>query len=155
MDIYIDTMMAYTELREKSKHRVSHEWVMGHADEKRDKESDITPFERDNIECDKEAVNLVKSMETKGEQAQPFQPLHGYRAILKVGESWVTTHFCICVEFANMSPEIMDYILQRLDISLDTFHTINWNVIRKVRQPHGINCIIRTSKMMYGWMPGG
>jgi ribonuclease HI len=155
MDTDMDIVMAYNELREKSKHRISHKWVMGHADEKREKKTDITPFEWENIECDEEADDLVNSMAEKGEKARPFQPLPGYRAILKLGESWVTTHFRKCVEFANTAPEMVDYIVRRLDISLDTFHTINWNAIGKVRRPHGINRIVRTSKMMYGWMPVG
>ena len=40
---------------------------MGHADEKREKKSDIKPFKWDIIECDKEADDLVKSMEAQGE----------------------------------------------------------------------------------------
>jgi hypothetical protein len=45
------------------------EWVMSHVDEKRDKETDIIPFKWDNIEYDKEANDLVKSMTAKREQA--------------------------------------------------------------------------------------
>jgi hypothetical protein len=45
---------------------------MGHTNKKRDKKTDITPFEQDNIECDTEVDDLIKSMEDKGEQAQLF-----------------------------------------------------------------------------------
>ena len=45
MDTDMDIVMAYNELREKSKHKVRLEWVMGHPDEKRDKKNDIKPFE--------------------------------------------------------------------------------------------------------------
>ena len=63
MDTAMDITMVYNELREKSKHKVSHEWVMDHADKKCDKRNDIKPFKWDNIECDKEAKDLVKPME--------------------------------------------------------------------------------------------
>ena len=69
MDTDMDIVMAYNQLRDKSIHKISHEWVMGHADEKREKKSEIKPFEWDSIECDKEAEDLVKLMKAKGEQA--------------------------------------------------------------------------------------
>ena len=50
---------------------------------------------------------------------------------------------------------MVDYILQRLNISLDTFHVIDWESIGKVRSSHHINRIVRTSKMLYGWLPVG
>ena len=52
--------------RDKSIHKISYEWVMGHADDKREKKSDIKPFKWDNIECYKERDDLVKSMKAKG-----------------------------------------------------------------------------------------
>ena len=155
MDTDIDIFMAYNQLRDKSIHKISHEWVMGHADDKQEKKSDIKLFEWDNIECDKEVEDLVKSMKVKGEQARPFTPLPGYKAILQLGGNWVTTHFQKCVEFANTSPKMVDYVLRRLDINLHTFHAINWTAIGKVRQSHAINRIISTRNMMYGWMPVG
>ena len=50
---------------------------------------------------------------------------------------------------------MVDYILRRLNISFDTFHSINWNVIGKVCQQHDINCIGRTSNMIYELKPVG
>jgi hypothetical protein len=94
-------------------------------------------------------------MTRKGEHAQPFQPLPGYMDMLKLGDSWITTHVHKYVEFAITSPEMVDYVVRRLDISLDTFHTIKWKAIGRVRSPHGIQRIIRTSKMMFRWVPVG
>ena len=67
MDTDMDIVIAYNEIQEKSMHKVSHEWVMGHTGEKPDKKSDIKPFEWDSIECDKETDDLVKSMKATGE----------------------------------------------------------------------------------------
>ena len=104
METDMDIVMAYNELKERSKHCISHEWVMGHAYTKRDKKSDITPFEWEIIEYDKEADDLIRSMAIKGEYAQPFQPLPGYMDMLKLGDSWITTHVHKYVEFAITSP---------------------------------------------------
>ena len=85
MDTDIDIFMAYNQLRDKSIHKISHEWVMGHANDKREKKSDIKPSKWDNIKCDKEAEDLVQSMKAKGEQARSFKPLPRYRTILQLG----------------------------------------------------------------------
>ena len=50
---------------------------------------------------------------------------------------------------------MVDYALRHLGISLDTCHAINLNVIGKVLQSYGINCTVRMSKIMYGWIPVG
>ena len=75
--------------------------------------------------------------------------------MLKLGDDWITTHFRECVQFSNTSPAMTSYILQRLDITLDIFHTIDWDSIGTVRSSHHINRVVRTSKMLYGWLPVG
>ena len=75
--------------------------------------------------------------------------------MLKLGDDWITTHLRGCVQFSNTSPAMTTYILQRLDITLDTFHTIDWDSIGTVRSSHHINRVVRTSKMLYGWLPVG
>ena len=40
MDTDMDIVMAYNQLCDKSIHNISHEWVMGHADDKREKKSE-------------------------------------------------------------------------------------------------------------------
>ena len=44
MDTDMNIIMTYNELRNKSIHNISHEWVMGHADEKQEKKRDIKPL---------------------------------------------------------------------------------------------------------------
>ena len=104
----IDLVMAYNELQENSKHAVTHEWVMGRADvEKKDKPETITPMEHKNIECD-EADEKVEKMDIEeGKTPPPFEPLPGYRAMLKLGNNWITAHFCERVSFANTSPAMI------------------------------------------------
>ena len=152
----MDLVMAYNELRDNSKHVITHEWVMGHADvKKKDKPETITPWEHENIECDEEADEKVERMDSEGKTPPPFEPLPGYRAMLKLGDNWITTHFRECVNFANTSPAMIEYVLRRLNIDLETFHTINWTSIGRVRATHRIHRIVRTSKMMFRWMAVG
>ena len=58
MDTDMDIVMACNQLRDKSIHKISSDWVMGHADDKQEIKSDIKPFKWDNIKCDKEAEDM-------------------------------------------------------------------------------------------------
>jgi len=148
----MDIVMAYKALQDQSKHTVSHEWVMGHADEKKkDKPETISPMETENIGCDKGANARVD----ENVKPKPFTPLPGYKAMLKLGDDWVTTLFRDCVKFANVAPDAVEYALGRLDISLSTFHSINWGAVGRVRKSHRIARRVRISKMMYRWLPVG
>jgi len=40
-------------------------------------------------------------------EVNPFKPLPGYMAMLKLGGNWVTTHFRENVKFSNTSPEMV------------------------------------------------
>ena len=129
---------------------------MGHADvKKKDKPETITPMEHKNIECDEEADEKVERMDSEGKTPPPFEPLPGYRAMLKLGNNWITAHFRECVSFASTSPAMIDYVLRRLNIDFETFHCINWTSIGRVRATHKIHRIVRTSKMMFRWMAVG
>ena len=148
----MDIVMAYHALKEKSKHTVSHDWVMGHAKEKKkDKPETITDMEHVNEDCDDDANDRVE----ENISPEPFTPLPGYRAMLKLGDNWVTTLFRENVQFANVAPATVEYVVKRLNITLDTFHDINWGAVGRVRAPHRIAQRVRTSKMMYRWMPVG
>ena len=148
----MDIVLAYNKLRESSQHTILPKWVMGHADEKKKENPDkITDIEWENIGCDAEANARVE----QDLPPKPFEPLPGYRAMLKLGEDWITTQFRGCVQFKNTSLAMIGYILRRLDISFTTFHTIDWESIGIVRSSHHINRTVRTSKMLYGWLPVG
>lgn len=105
----MDLVMAYNGIREESKHFVTHEWAMGHADHK-DHEKEkvpgkITQMGRGNIECEEETNEIWLREWTKRENhLPPFEPLPGYREMLKLGDNWITTHFNECVGLANISP---------------------------------------------------
>jgi hypothetical protein len=49
----------------------------------------------------------------------------------------------------------VEYVITRLGIGIDDFHQINWKAIGRVRSHHKFARIVRTSKMMYCWLPVG
>ena len=147
-----DIIMAHNQLKANLQHTVTEKWVMGHAsDKKREQPHTITEIERANSECDSDAEHCIQD----GTTPRPFRPFPGYRAMLKLNGRWITTHFRECIQFANVAPPMIEYVKRRLDIDDATFHSINWTSIGRVRATHKFGRIVRTSKMMYGWMPVG
>ena len=103
---------------------------MGHADvKKKDKPETITPMEHKNIECDGEEDEKVEKMDNEGKTPLPFEPLTGYRAMLKLGNDWITAHFRECLSFANTSPAMIEYVLWTTGYRLGdvTFHKLDSN----------------------------
>jgi ribonuclease HI len=148
----MDVTLAYQKLRSESKHTVDVKWVMGHADrKKKNNPQDITPSEYTNIDCDEEASLRLSDEATPA----AFHPFPGYKAMLRLGQDWVTTQLRDCVQFANTAPAMAEYIRHRLEITEETFQTIDWAIIGHVRASHRFSRQIRTSKMMFGWMPVG
>ena len=122
MATYMNLVMAYKKRVDESKHTINRHWVMGHADvKKRDKPEEITPLQYDNTACDNEANECV----SRGVPAHSFTSLPGYRAMLKLGDDWVTTDFRANIYFAHVAPAMKEYILCRLDIDARTFETID------------------------------
>jgi hypothetical protein len=151
MDTDMDIVMAFNQLRKETQHDITTEWFMGHAMEKKKSKEEVTKLEWVNDDCDKDANEHVE----RDTEVPPFEPLPGYRAMLKIGDDWITTHFRECVRFANNSPDMAGYILKRLDIRMEEFHTINWKAIGRVCSQHSFARLVRTSKMMYWWLPVG
>ena len=152
MEADMDIVLAYKHLEQSTHHTINRQWVMGHADrKKKDNPESITEFEWDNISVDSAADDCVEH----GGPPMQFEPLPGYRAMLMLDGEWVTTHFRDCVDFAHNAPAMHEYAMRRLDITAREFDDIDWACIGKVRQKHQINRIVRTSKMMYRWLPVG
>ena len=146
----MDITLAYQQLRSTSKHDVEVKWVMGHTDrKKKDNPQDITKSEYTNIDCDQEAGQRLSDNVTP----VPFTPLPGYKAMLKLDGQWVMAHFQDCVQFTKTAPNMTNYVLHRFDITEEVFDSIDWAIIGKIRAPHKFLRQVRTSKMMYRWMP--
>ena len=136
----MDLAMAYKQLADSCpQHQVERIWVMGHADvKKKDEPEAITPLEHVNIDCDLDAGECMELQEAP----QPFKGLPGYKAMLKLGGQWVTTHFRENVGFASTASPIIQYAIKRLKITEDIFHTINWYIVGRVRASHRIHRVL-------------
>jgi len=146
MSTDMDLVLVYKKLIKDSKHTIILKWVLGQAEEKKKaKPTTITPIEHENVAFDEEVNARVE------ERAAPikFRPQPGYGTMLQLGGEWVTTHFQECVEFANTAPAMVEYVRGRLDIDIQTFHTINWRAIGRVRASHKLIQKSRTNKMMF------
>ena len=75
--------------------------------------------------------------------------------MLQIDSKWVTTKFRDNVRHANTAPAMVTYLQKRLNIGVKTFNLINWGAISTVRSSYGIDRRVRTSKMMYRWLPVG
>ena len=154
MEPEMDIVLAYKHLTTcmgQQGRRVHQQWVRGHADSREDDSKNISPMEQENIECDEEAEECHQ----QDHFAQPYTPLPGYRAILKLNGVWVTSDIRRHVLYANTAPALQQYGCARLKLTMDVYLSINWQAIARVRAKHPIHKIIRISKMIYGWMPVG
>ena len=68
MENDMDLILAYKKLQDESIHTVRHEWVMGHADSKKDDPKKITRIEAVNIDCDNDANDQVE----RNDRPPPF-----------------------------------------------------------------------------------
>ena len=108
----------------------------------------MTALEEDNSQYDSDA----KDCTVDDVSSTSFQSSPGYRAMLKLNGQWVTTQFRNYVKFANVAPQMAEYIKGRLDINDATFQLINW---QGTYISHSIRRKVRTIKMMYQWLPVG
>ena len=108
-------------------------------------------MEHENIRVDDAGNTCVDNITTR----ELFSPLPGYKAMLQLNDGWVTTHYRECIEFANTAPDLQEYAKKRLNFDDETFNDVNWDAIGRVRAHHKMHRIVRTSKMIYRWMPVG
>ena len=83
----------------------------------------------DNVKCDED----VKKCMDQDTEVPPFTLLHGYGAVLKLGENWVTItthHFRKKMSNSQTYLQRWCYILKWINIDILTVHTINWIVVR-------------------------
>ena len=119
-------IMARARLTSVIPHTVTEEWVLGHASEKnKHMPETITSLERDNSECDANAEQCIQT----GGPPSSFIPFPGYRAMLELNGRCVTTHSRESIEYANTSPAMIEYAIDRLNIDDAIFHSINWTSI--------------------------
>jgi hypothetical protein len=95
-------------------------------------------------------------MENPEQNVEPILslPYPGSKAMLRVGETWITSNHDYQIHLACRTPQIRAYCLTRHGWSERVFHSIHWDCIETVRCAiKSITLLGRTSKVMHGWLP--
>jgi hypothetical protein len=110
-----------------------------------------------NIECDRLAT------ETSGEALRGNigdnlpptinHPLPGSRALLRIGDKWITSHTRRHILWERRAHILRDYCHDRFKWDDDTFYGISWPIIRAVRRRCTHTQRMQSSKIMFGWLP--
>ena len=74
----MDIIMAHQHISSCLGHSVQLRWVRGHADQKEEDKSKITPMEVENIECNEETEECIQ----RNIEPHQWVPMDGYRAML-------------------------------------------------------------------------
>jgi uncharacterized protein YjiS (DUF1127 family) len=110
-----------------------------------------------NNACDIIAKQTAKAfLENPEQEVEPLLslPYPGSKAMLRVGDTWITSNYDYHVHLACRTPQIRSYCLERHKWSDEVFDSIYWDCIEKVRctiKP--ITQLGRTSKVMHDWLP--
>ena len=84
----MNIIMAHQQISSSLEYSVQLRWVWGHADQKEEDNSKITPMEAENIECDEEAEECIQRNIVPHQGA----PMDGYRAMLRLNNKWITSN---------------------------------------------------------------
>jgi hypothetical protein len=82
-----------------------------------------------NIACDKIAIETTRI--ALGTISPPIQqtiltpPCEGSHAMLRIGKTWITTHYKKAIYDAHRTPALMAYMINKYLCSMDTIKTVN------------------------------
>jgi hypothetical protein len=89
-----------------------------------------------NNACDIIAKQTAKAfLENPEQEVEPLLslPYPGSKAMLRVGDTWITSNYDYHVHLACRTPQIRSYCLERHKWSDEVFDSIYWDCIEKVR----------------------
>lgn len=112
---------------------------------------------RVNIICDELAANtalLVDNTNSTADSLRTLQPpLPFSRAMLKIGDTWITSDLDRHIRIAAHSTPLQVYCRDKYGWSLNTQRIIHWKALASARSKQTHTAQIRTSKILHGWMP--
>jgi hypothetical protein len=80
-------------------------------------------------------------------------PYPGSKALIRIGETWITSHIQKHVAYAYHSQAMQDYCMKKYSWSLWVYNSIDWDAIRRAWRRGTQTQLMHTSKLMYGWLP--
>ena len=109
-----------------------------------------------NITCDELATETAKAVIDGGEALT--LPYAGSKAMLRIGDRWVTSHHKKEIHRARHEPALRAYCLEKFkkyNWNDEVFDLVSWSSVGSVRRKYGQTKRMFTSKTMYGWLPIG
>ena len=80
-------------------------------------------------------------------------PYAGSRAVLRVGDKWITARGTAAIYKARRGPIAREYIKQRHNWNDVQYDSVNWEIIGAVRKRSNIDLQRFTCKLMHGLLP--
>ena len=108
-----------------------------------------------NIECDHIAstTSEIALGDHRRDLASFTPPYPGSKAMLRIGDIWITSKLDSHVLRARWTPQVIDYCLNKYGWDHTTFNDIAWKTIGAARWRCTPTQPMRTSKIMHGWLP--
>ncbi len=108
-----------------------------------------------NILCDElagtAAQDVIQGTYPTLETRQP--PYPGSKALLRIGDLWITSHVSRHVIKAYHSTAILNYCKEKYKWSQATCDLIFWEGVGRARNRGTQTQLMQTSKIMHGWLP--
>ena len=108
-----------------------------------------------NILCDEiagaAAQEVIQGTYPTTATIQP--PYPGSKALLRIGDLWITSHVPRHINKAYHTVAILDYCKKKYNWTQATCDSIYWEGIGRARQRGNRTQLMQTSKIMHGWLP--
>ena len=153
-----DVILAIQALLAQFSGQVSFHHVYGHQDTRtrggRQQSGRLPTHVLLNIECDKianETATAVRGRDTPLPTLQP--PYPGSKALLQINGRWITTNLKAQISRARHRDTLWNYCKTKYHWTEETMSTILWNALQMARAGRTQTTMIRTSKLLHGWLP--
>ena len=107
-----------------------------------------------NIECDRIANETVTAVRGRASSLPTLQPPYpGSKAILRINGRWITTNLKAQISRARHRDTLWNYCKTKYQWTEEIMTTIHWTALQKARAGRTQTSMIRTSKLLHGWLP--
>lgn len=110
-----------------------------------------------NIECDRIATKtsciLLEDPIVPALPPVLTPPYPGLRALLKLGDKWITSHQQRHLLLAHHRHKLLTYCMEKYDWDYETFLQVDWDAVRSVCRKLTQTQWMQTAKLMHGWVP--
>jgi hypothetical protein len=109
-----------------------------------------------NMACDEyanEAAREHMECPEAPSQATLQPPYEGSKAMLKIGDLWITSHYDENIHYARTARNLRSYCRTRHKWSKKTLNLIDWKMVDNIRRNQKWSDFVRSMKLMHGWLP--